>query len=167
MSDPHLSCESASADAGFIFHPWVTRGYPRFQILMVLTQPAHLNSRQPQSFGPTQQYFPPKSRNVTFGGVHLTHQSRSSLSVPIHRGLVIEFTSTLLKPMGDPKPGECDFSPAGVAVGGFGWWPRVSWVWVVAAGEFLSNPPRCHPYISFWLGLAWVNVIDVTFCAIS
>jgi hypothetical protein len=71
---------------------------------MVSAEPAHLNSCQPRSFGPTQQYLPPKSRNVTLGGVHLTHQPCCSLGVPIRRGLVIEFTSNLLKPMGDPKP---------------------------------------------------------------
>jgi hypothetical protein len=42
---------------------------------------------------------------------------------------MIKFTSTLLKPAGDPKPDGCghgcDFSPAGVGAGGFGWVPRV------------------------------------------
>jgi hypothetical protein len=71
---------------------------------MVSTQSAHLNSRQPRSFGLAQQYPPLKSRTVTLRGVHLTHQSRSSLGSPIRRGLVIEFTSTLLKPAGDLKP---------------------------------------------------------------
>jgi hypothetical protein len=51
---------------------------------------------------------------------------------------MIEFTSTLLKPAGDPKPGGhgCDFSPAGVAMGGFGRVPRVS-LWV---GFFQTHP---------------------------
>jgi hypothetical protein len=71
---------------------------------MVLIQLAHLNSRQPQSFCLAQYYPPLKSHTVTQGGVHLTHQLRSSLGSSIHRALVIEFTSTLLKPVGDPKP---------------------------------------------------------------
>jgi hypothetical protein len=70
-SDPHPPHESVGAGAGFIFHPWVTREYPKFQILMVSAQPAHLNSRQPQSFVPAQQYPSLKSRTVTLGGVHL------------------------------------------------------------------------------------------------
>jgi hypothetical protein len=117
--------------AGFIFHPWVTRGYPKFQIFMVSTQSAHLNSSQPQSFGLAQHYPSLKSRIVTLGDVYLTHQSHSSLGSSIRRALVIEFTSTLLKPAGDPKPGGCGhgrgckFSPAGVAVGGFRQVPRV------------------------------------------
>jgi hypothetical protein len=36
--DPHPPRESVGAGAGFIFHPWVTRGYLKFQILMVSTQ---------------------------------------------------------------------------------------------------------------------------------
>jgi hypothetical protein len=38
-SDPHPLCESAGAgtSAGFIFRPWVIHGYPKFQILMILT----------------------------------------------------------------------------------------------------------------------------------
>jgi hypothetical protein len=124
-----------------------TRGYPKFQILTVSTQSAHLNTCQYRSFGLTQQYPLLKSRTVTLGGVHLTHQSYSSLGSPICRGLVIEFTSTLLKPAGDPKHGGCgrgcDFSTAGVAVGGFGWVPRV-WPWWVFVKPAL-NPPRCHP----------------------
>jgi hypothetical protein len=102
-SDPHPPRESASVGAGFIFHPWVTHGYPKFQILMVLTQAAHLNSRQPQSFGLAQQYLPLKSCTETLHGVHLTHQPRSSLGSQIRHGLVIEFTFTLLKPTGDLK----------------------------------------------------------------
>jgi hypothetical protein len=62
-SDPHPPCESAGAGAGFIFHPWVTRGYPKFQILMVSTQSAHLNTCQSRSFGLAQQYPPLKSRS--------------------------------------------------------------------------------------------------------
>jgi hypothetical protein len=54
---------------------------------------------------------------------------RSSLGALIHRGLVIKFTSTLLKPVGDLKPDGCDcgcdFSPVGVAAGGYGCVPRV------------------------------------------
>jgi hypothetical protein len=103
-SDPHPPHESADAGAGFIFHPWMTRGYPKFQILMVSTQSTHLNFCEPQSFGLAQYYPPLKSRTKTLCGVHLTHQLRSSLDSSIHRALVIEFTSTLLKPAGDPKP---------------------------------------------------------------
>jgi hypothetical protein len=44
------------------------------------------------------------TRTVTLGVVHLTHQPHSSLSALIHRGFVIEFTSILLKPVGDLKP---------------------------------------------------------------
>jgi hypothetical protein len=112
-SNPHPPRESAGAGAGFIFHPWVTRGYPKFQILMVSTQSAHLNSRQPQSFFLAQHYPPLKSRTVTLGGIHLTHQLRSSLGSSIHHALVIEFTSTLLKPADDPKPTQ---NPAGAGV---------------------------------------------------
>jgi hypothetical protein len=130
-SDPHPPHESADAGVGFIFHPWVTRGYLKFQILMVSTQSAHLNLRQPQSFGLAQHYPPLKSRTITLGGVHLTHQLCSSLGSSIHHALVIEFTSTLLKPADDLKPGGCgrgcDFSPAGVTADGF---RRVPWVWL-------------------------------------
>jgi hypothetical protein len=103
-SDPHPPRESAGAGAGFIFHPLVIRGYLKFQILMVSTQSAHLNFHQPQSFGLAQHYPPLKSRTITLDGVYLTHQLRSSLGSSIHCALVIEFTSTLLKPAGDPKP---------------------------------------------------------------
>jgi hypothetical protein len=124
-SDPHPPCKSVGAGVSFIFHPWVTRRYPKFHILMVLIQLAHLNSCQSQSFCLAQHYPPLKSHTVTQGGVHLTHQLRSSLGSSIHRALVIEFTSTLLKPVGDPKPSGCerwcDFSPVGVTAGGFGW----------------------------------------------
>jgi hypothetical protein len=91
---------------------------------MVFTQSTHLNSRHAPSFGLAQYYPPLKSRTVIIGGVHLNHQLRSSLSFSIHRAIVIEFTSTLLKPTDDPKPNECrcryDFSPVDVAVSGFG-----------------------------------------------
>jgi hypothetical protein len=53
------------------------------------------------------------SHTVTLGVVHLTHQPRSSLGALIHHGLVIEFTSTLLKPVGDSKPAR---NPAGAGV---------------------------------------------------
>jgi hypothetical protein len=143
-SDPHPPCESAGAGAGFIFHPWVTRGYPKFQILMVLTQSAHLNSRQPQSFVLAQHYPPLKSCTITLGGVHLTHQLHSSLGSSIHRAHVIEFTSTLLKPAGDQKLGRCglgcDFSPVGVPTGGFG---QVLWVWLRAG--FCQTCPVAIP----------------------
>jgi hypothetical protein len=36
-SDPHPPRESVGAGVGFIFHPWVTRGYPKFQIFIVST----------------------------------------------------------------------------------------------------------------------------------
>jgi hypothetical protein len=135
------------AGANVIFHPWVTRGYPKFKILMFSIQPAHLNFRQAPSFGTTQQYPLLMSRTVTLGDIHLTHQSRSSLGAPIRHDLVIEFTSTLLKPVGDPKPDRCehgcDFSPAGVAMGGFGWvsqvWPRAGFVKPVPS--FVPSPP--------------------------
>jgi hypothetical protein len=110
---------------GFIFQTWVTHGYPKFYILMVLAYPALLNSRQSQSFGTAEQYPPLISPTITLGGIHLTHQPHSSLGALIRRGLVIEFTSTFLKHVGDPKLDGCgcgcDFSPAGVATGGFGW----------------------------------------------
>jgi hypothetical protein len=101
--DPHSPRESAGVGAGFIFHLWVTRGYPKFQILMVSTQSAHLNSCRARSFGLAQQYYPLKSHAVTLRGVHLTHQPHSSLGSSIRRGLVIKFTSTMLKPVSDPK----------------------------------------------------------------
>jgi hypothetical protein len=44
------------------------------------------------------------TRTVTLGAVHLTHQPHSSLSALIHRDFMIEFTSILLKPVGDLKP---------------------------------------------------------------
>jgi hypothetical protein len=53
-SNLHPPCELAAVDAGFIFHSWVTRGYPKFQILVVSIQPTHLNSRQARSFSPAQ-----------------------------------------------------------------------------------------------------------------
>jgi hypothetical protein len=129
-SNPHR--ESAGAGVSFIFHSWAIHGYLKFQILMVLTQSAHLNSSQPRNFDLAQHYPPLKSRTVTLRGVYLTHQLRSSLSSSIHRALVIKFTSTLLKPTGDSKPDGCergcDFSPVGVATSGFVWvlrvWPR-------------------------------------------
>jgi hypothetical protein len=65
---------------------------------------SHLNSRQPQSFGLAQHYPALKSRTVNLGGVHITHELRSSLGSSIHCALMIEFISTLLKPTGDPKP---------------------------------------------------------------
>jgi hypothetical protein len=102
------------AGAGFIFHPWVICGYPKFQILMVSVQPAHLNSHQARSFGPAQQYPLLMSYTITLGAVHLTHQLRSSLGALIRHGLVIEFTSTLLKSAGDPKPAR---NPMGADVG--------------------------------------------------
>jgi hypothetical protein len=115
---------------------------------MVLTQSVHLNSRQPQSFCLAQHYPPLKSRTVTLGGVHLTHQLRSSLGSSIHRAFVIEFTPTLLKPTGDPKPGGCDFSPAG----GFGRVPRV---WLRAGfcrTRPVAIPSQNRPSQSFsWL----------------
>jgi hypothetical protein len=62
-------------------------------------------------------------RTVTLGAVHLTHQHRSSLGALIRRGLVIKFTSTLLKPTDNLKPDRyrrrCDFSSADVTVDGF------------------------------------------------
>jgi hypothetical protein len=85
---------------------------------------------------------------ATQGGIHLTRQPRSSFGAPIRHDLVIKFIFTLLKPKGDPKPGGCkrgcDFSPVGVAAGGFGRMPRV-WPWWVFVKPVL-NPPRCHPY---------------------
>jgi hypothetical protein len=141
---PHPPHESAGAGVGFIFHPWVTRGYLKFQILMVLIQLAHLNSHQARSFGLAQHYPPLKSRTVTLGGVHLSHQLLSSLGSSIHHALVIEFTSTLLKPAGNPKPSGCgrgcDFSPVGVATSGFG---QVPWVWLQAG--FCQTRPIAIP----------------------
>jgi hypothetical protein len=85
------------------------------------------------------------SCTVTLGGVHLTHQPYFSLGAPICRGLVIEFTSTLLKAAGDPKSVGCeygcDFSPACVIASGFGQGAAG-----VAAVRFLSNLPHCYPY---------------------
>jgi hypothetical protein len=81
---------------------------------MVSIQSAHLNSRQSQSFCLAQHYPPLKSYTVTLGGVHLTHQLCSSLGSSIHRALVIEFISTLLKPAGDLKPTR---NPVGAGVG--------------------------------------------------
>jgi hypothetical protein len=81
---------------------------------MVLNQSAHLNFCQPQSFGLAQHYPPLKPHTITLGGVHLTHQLCSSLGSSIHRALVIEITSTLLKPVGDPKPTR---NPAGAGAG--------------------------------------------------
>jgi hypothetical protein len=135
-SDQHPLHELAGAGAGFIFHPWVTRGYPKFQILLVSVKPAHLNSHQAQSFGPAKQYPALMSHTVTLGAIHLTHQHHSSLGAPIRHDLVIEFTSTSLKLVGDLKPGGCgcgrgcNFSPVGVAAGRFGW---VLWVFVKPA----------------------------------
>jgi hypothetical protein len=83
---------------------------------MVLIQSAHLNSRQAQNFDLARHYSPLKSRTVTLCSVHLTHQLHSSLGSSIHRALVIEFTSTLLKLAGDLKPTR---NPTGVAADGF------------------------------------------------
>jgi hypothetical protein len=69
--------------------------------------PVQLNFRHPQSFGLAQYYPPLKSRTVALCGVHLTHQLCSFLGSSIHRALVIEFTSTLLKPAGNLKPDRC------------------------------------------------------------
>jgi hypothetical protein len=139
-SDLHPPRESAGVGADFIFYSWVTHGYPKFQILMVSTQPAHLNFSQPQHFGPAQQYPPLKSYTITLGGVHLTHQLCSSLGALIRRDLVIELTSTLLKSTGDPKLDgcgrRCDFSSVGVTVGGCH-----GWVFVKPT----PNQSRCHP----------------------
>jgi hypothetical protein len=89
------------------------------------------------------------SGTVTLDVIHLTHQPRSSLGALIRRGLVIEFTSTLLKPTGDPKPDECgrgcDFSPSGVIAGGFGWVPRV-WPWT----GFCQTRPIAIPTNDSW-----------------
>jgi hypothetical protein len=94
-----------------------------------LTQLTHLNSCQPRSFGLVQHYPPLKSRTVTLGGVHFTHQPRSSIDSSIRHALVIEFTFTLLKPVGDPKPAgcgrRCNFSPVSVTADGFERMPRV------------------------------------------
>jgi hypothetical protein len=130
-SDLHLSCELTGVDVGFIFHLWMTRRYPKFQILMFLVQSTYLNFRQARSFGPAEQYPLLMSHTVTLGVVHLTHQPCSSFNALIRHGLVIEFTSTLLKLTDDPKAIQ---NPTGadvgaifqdVAVGGFG---RVSQV---------------------------------------
>jgi hypothetical protein len=55
-------------------------------------------------FDLAQQYPLLMSRTVTLGVIHLTHQPRSFLGAPIRRSFVIEFTSTLLKLVGDLKP---------------------------------------------------------------
>jgi hypothetical protein len=87
-------------------------------------------------------------RTITLGAVHLTHQPRPFLGALIRRGLVIEFTSTLLKPAGDPKPDGCrrgcDFSPAGVATDGFGWVPQV-WPWAGFCQTCLVAIPTYRP----------------------
>jgi hypothetical protein len=123
---------------------WVsffTRGYPKFQILMVLTQSAHLNFNQPRSFRLAQYYPPLKSHTITLGGVDLTHQLCSSLGSSIHRALVIEFTSTLLKPAGDPKPTRNPVGvAAGVVAGAFRRVPRV-WLWA----DFCQTHPKPAP----------------------
>jgi hypothetical protein len=62
-------------DAGFIFQPWVTCEYPKFQILMISVQPTQLNFCQAQSFSPTQQYLLLMSRTVTLGVVILLTNS--------------------------------------------------------------------------------------------
>jgi hypothetical protein len=128
-SDPHPPRESTGAGTGFISHPWVTCEYPKFQFLIILTHLVHLNFHQPQSFGLAQYYPPLRSRIIILGSVHLTHQLRFSLVYSIHRALVIEFTFTLLKSAGDPKPNRCrcgcDFSPMDVAADGFRRVPRV------------------------------------------
>jgi hypothetical protein len=58
---------------------------------------------------------PLKSRIVTLGGVYLTYQPGSSLGAPIHRNFVIEFTSTLLKPVG---VGFCQTRPVAIPTRG-------------------------------------------------
>jgi hypothetical protein len=74
-------------------------------------------------------YPSPSPTATTQGSTHLTHQPRAPLGAPIHRSLVIEFTTIFLKSAGDMKPGEwghrCDFSLTGVATSGFGRVPRV------------------------------------------
>jgi hypothetical protein len=70
-SDPHSPHELVGVDVGFIFQLWVTREYPKFQILMISVQPAQLNFRQAQSFSPTQQYLLLMPRTVTLGAVIL------------------------------------------------------------------------------------------------
>jgi hypothetical protein len=77
---------------------------------------------------------------VHLGGIHLTHQPSSFLGAPIRHSLVIEFTSTLLKLAGDPKP---DRNPTGGGVGAtfhLQVWPRAGIAGVVV-DRFLSNSP--------------------------
>jgi hypothetical protein len=87
---------------------------------------AHSSALQTGALG----YPSPSPTTIAQGVVHITHQPHSSLGAPICRSLMVEFTLTLFKPMGDPKPNGCergcDFSPMGVAMGGFG---RVLRVW--------------------------------------
>jgi hypothetical protein len=108
---------------------------------MILTQSAHLNFRQPRSFGLAQYYPPLKSRTIILGSVYLTHQLRSSFGSSIHHALVIEFTSTLLKPTGGPKSIQNPVGAGtGVATGGFGRVPRV---WLRA--DFYQTCPVAIP----------------------
>jgi hypothetical protein len=87
------------------------------------------------------------SCSVTLGAIHPTHQIRSSLGVLIRRGLMIEFTSTLLKPAGDPKPAR---NPTGAGVGAT-FHPRVDLDGCHGFGRervFVKpalNLLRCHP----------------------
>jgi hypothetical protein len=140
-SDPHPPRESTGMGACFIFYPWVTRGYLKFQILMVATQSAHLNSCEPRSFGLAQHYPPLKSGTITLGGVHLTHQPCSSLGSSVRHALMIKFTSTLLKPARNPT---------GVAFH-LQVWPQVGLGGCHRCGcrrVFVKptlNLPRCHP----------------------
>jgi hypothetical protein len=55
------------------------------------------------------------SHTITLDVIHLTHQPRSSLGALIRRGLIIKFTSTLLKLTGDVKPVQ-NLTDAGVDV---------------------------------------------------
>jgi hypothetical protein len=73
------------------------------------------------------------SRTITLGVIHLTHQPRSYFGAPIRRGLVIEFTSTLLKPAGDLKPAR---NPTGAGVGA----SFHPWVWP------LADLDGCHEF---------------------
>jgi hypothetical protein len=75
-TDMYQPRELTGVDASFIFHPWVTRGYPKFHILMVSVQPAHINSHQARSFDPAQHYPILMSHTVTLGAIHFTHQPR-------------------------------------------------------------------------------------------